>query len=90
MNLGWIRRLSSGTDIRRLVLHEFGHALGLFHEHKPRKTPLKYIADSRAFDDYYILEKGMRVPGINLPLVVCCTNSQEVKLNIPVLTLNPS
>ena len=65
MNLGWIRRSSSETDIQRLVLHEVGHALGSFHEHKPRKTPLVYIADSQAFDDYYLLEKGMRVPGIN-------------------------
>jgi serralysin len=36
MNLGWltINTSSSESEYRRVVLHEFGHALGLVHEHQ--------------------------------------------------------
>jgi hypothetical protein len=34
MNYGWLDRNSSDDEIRRVVLHEFGHALGLVHEHE--------------------------------------------------------
>ena len=33
MNLGWLTKGTSLTEYRRVVLHEFGHALGLIHEH---------------------------------------------------------
>jgi serralysin len=33
MNLGWLDEDTSDNDFRRVVLHEFGHALGLIHEH---------------------------------------------------------
>ncbi|MCQ0988809.1 GDSL-type esterase/lipase family protein [Jiella marina] len=34
MNYGWLTDQSSEADVRRVVLHEFGHALGLIHEHQ--------------------------------------------------------
>lgn len=34
MNFGWLRPDSSDEDIQEVVLHEFGHALGLIHEHQ--------------------------------------------------------
>jgi hypothetical protein len=34
MNYGWLTPESSDVDVRRVVLHEFGHALGLIHEHQ--------------------------------------------------------
>ena len=34
MNFGWLHRDSSDEELRRVVLHEFGHALGLGHEHQ--------------------------------------------------------
>lgn len=34
MNYGWLTPNSSETELRRVVLHEFGHALGLIHEHQ--------------------------------------------------------
>lgn len=33
MNLGWLRPTTRNTEYRRVVLHEFGHAIGLEHEH---------------------------------------------------------
>lgn len=34
MNYGWLTPASSEAELRRVVLHEFGHALGLIHEHQ--------------------------------------------------------
>jgi serralysin len=34
MNFGWLTPASTPTELRRVVLHEFGHALGLVHEHQ--------------------------------------------------------
>src|SRR5262245_26657989 len=34
MNFGWLTSASSDKELRRVVLHEFGHALGLIHEHQ--------------------------------------------------------
>ena len=33
---------SSDDEIRRVVLHEFGHALGLIHEHQNPNTPIAW------------------------------------------------
>ena len=34
MNYGWLTPLSSDDEVSRVVLHEFGHALGCIHEHQ--------------------------------------------------------
>jgi hypothetical protein len=34
MNFGWLTKSTTDEEIRRVVLHEFGHALGLIHEHQ--------------------------------------------------------
>jgi hypothetical protein len=34
MNYGWIDADSPDDEVQRVVLHEFGHALGLIHEHQ--------------------------------------------------------
>lgn len=34
MNFGWVEPHVSAPQIQRVVLHEFGHALGLMHEHQ--------------------------------------------------------
>ncbi|MEK7951638.1 M12 family metallopeptidase [Luteolibacter soli] len=39
MNLA-INQYSPEDDVRRVVLHEFGHALGLKHEHQHPKSPI--------------------------------------------------
>jgi hypothetical protein len=34
MNFGWLTPATLTDEVRRVVLHEFGHALGLIHEHQ--------------------------------------------------------
>ena len=41
MNYGWITPATPNVEVRRVVLHEFGHALGLIHEHQnPKDNPI--------------------------------------------------
>lgn len=42
MNYGWIDAGSSDEDVRSVVLHEFGHALGLIHEHQNPTGGIKW------------------------------------------------
>src|SRR5262249_20448428 len=44
MNFDWLTRASTDTDYSSVVLHEFGHALGLIHEHQ---TPAEGIQWNR-------------------------------------------
>ena len=34
MNFGWLTAATPAEELSRVVLHEFGHALGLIHEHQ--------------------------------------------------------
>jgi hypothetical protein len=51
MNYGWLRDTTSDEEYSRVVLHEFGHALGCVHEHQSpkfsrvwnKKAVLKYF-----------------------------------------------
>lgn len=42
MNFGWLRDDTEDEEYRRVVLHEFGHALGAIHEHQNPKARLKW------------------------------------------------
>lgn len=42
MNFGWLTPASSDTDVRAVVLHEFGHALGLIHEHQVPENGIEW------------------------------------------------
>jgi len=37
MNYGWLRDDTQDEEYSRVVLHEFGHALGCIHEHQQPK-----------------------------------------------------
>jgi hypothetical protein len=42
MNYGWLTPDSPEDELQRVVLHEFGHALGLIHEHQNPKGGIKW------------------------------------------------
>jgi hypothetical protein len=42
MNYGWLREDTSDDEYSRVVLHEFGHALGCLHEHQSPKFTRKW------------------------------------------------
>ena len=42
MNYGWLEPDSPDDDLRRVVLHEFGHALGLIHENQNPNRPIAW------------------------------------------------
>jgi len=46
MNFGWLTSASSDDELRRVVLHEFGHAIGLIHEHQNPLKPIQWNTDA--------------------------------------------
>jgi hypothetical protein len=42
MNFGWLRDDTGADECSRVVLHEFGHALGCLHEHQSPKFTRKW------------------------------------------------
>ncbi|MEH1009435.1 thrombospondin type 3 repeat-containing protein [Winogradskyella sp. ECml5-4] len=42
MNFGWFNNYTSESEFSRTILHEFGHALGLLHEHKHSQRPFEW------------------------------------------------
>lgn len=46
MNFGWLTPNSSPAEVQRVVLHEFGHALGLIHEHQSPAGGIKWNRDN--------------------------------------------
>ncbi|WP_069187839.1 M12 family metallopeptidase [Sporosarcina globispora] len=51
MNYGWLTSDSSEEEYSRVVLHEFGHALGCIHEHQNPTTNIPW--DKEAVYRYY-------------------------------------
>jgi hypothetical protein len=46
MNFGWLNAGSTDDEVRRVVLHEFGHALGLIHEHQNPYGSIQWNRDA--------------------------------------------
>jgi serralysin len=43
MGFGWLTSSTPDNEFRQVVLHEFGHALGLIHEHQnPNSNPIQW------------------------------------------------
>lgn len=51
MFFGWVNEQSSEQEIRQVVLHEFGHALGLVHEHQHPQGNIPW--DKEKVYEYY-------------------------------------
>jgi hypothetical protein len=46
MNFGWLTTATPNDEVRRVVLHEFGHAIGLIHEHQNPKVTIPWNKDA--------------------------------------------
>jgi hypothetical protein len=51
MNYGWLRPNTADDEYARVVIHEFGHALGCIHEHQNPATDIPW--DKEAVYKYY-------------------------------------
>ena len=56
MNFGWLTDRTPAYEIKRTVLHEFGHALGLLHEHQNPAGGIPW--DEAAVYDHYWRTQG--------------------------------
>ncbi len=56
MNLGWLTTNTDEEEYRRVVLHEFGHALGLIHEHQNPKNNINW--NRKIVYSYYLQKYG--------------------------------
>lgn len=56
MNLGWLYERTEEQELQRVVLHEFGHALGLLHEHQHPEAPFEWNVP--LIYDYYQKTQG--------------------------------
>src|SRR5258705_5194306 len=45
MNLGWIENTKTEAQLKGVILHEFGHTLGLLHEHMNPMSNIKWNKD---------------------------------------------
>jgi serralysin len=50
MNYGWLTPDSSDDELQRVVTHEFGHALGLIHEHQNPDKPISWNREAVVAD----------------------------------------
>ncbi|MDX1415003.1 MAG: M12 family metallopeptidase [Candidatus Promineifilaceae bacterium] len=51
MNFGWLKPNTADDEYSRVVIHEFGHALGCIHEHQNPSTDIPW--DKEAVYKYY-------------------------------------
>ncbi|KAH6844642.1 hypothetical protein B0I37DRAFT_377948 [Chaetomium sp. MPI-CAGE-AT-0009] len=56
MNFGWLNDDSTDEAVRRVVLHEFGHALGCYHEHQSPAVGIPW--NEPAVMEYYMRANG--------------------------------
>jgi hypothetical protein len=56
MNFGWLTDQTPEYEVKRTVLHEFGHALGLLHEHQNPAGGIPW--DEAAVYDHYQKTQG--------------------------------
>ncbi|HQU85233.1 MAG TPA: M12 family metallopeptidase [Pyrinomonadaceae bacterium] len=56
MNFGWFDNNTSDNEFRRTTLHEFGHALGLLHEHQNMNRDFEW--NKPVVLNYYMNELG--------------------------------
>jgi len=93
MNLGWLTKATRNDEVFRVVLHEFGHALGLIHEHQnpvatiPWNKPAVYdfmkdrriIGPRNRWTSIYSRSTTKKTPNIQnlIPIRLCSIRSPK-------------
>lgn len=63
MNFGWLTPDTDDSEYQRVVLHEFGHALGLLHEHQHPEADIPW--NRPAVYEYYKQTQGWDEAKVN-------------------------
>lgn len=64
MNYGWLQASASDEEYSRVVLHEFGHVLGLVHEHQNPTADIPW--DKEKIYKYYSRINGWDKPTVDI------------------------
>lgn len=67
MNFSWLDDLTTETESERVIVHEFGHALGCIHEHQSPKAGIKWKIPE--VYDYFFTTQGWNKATVDLNVV---------------------
>jgi serralysin len=67
MNFGWLNSSTSDAEFQSVVLHEFGHALGLTHEHANPSAGFTW--NTTALYDYYSKVNGSSTSDVDANVI---------------------
>lgn len=74
MNFGWFDNTTDDEEFSRTTIHEFGHALGMIHEHQHPLADIPW--DKPAVYDYYRQTQGWTTQQVDVNLFQKYTTSQ--------------
>ena len=66
MNFGWLKLNTPNTEYNRVVVHEFGHALGCIHEHQSPAAGIPW--DKEKAYKYYMETQGWTKEDVDVNL----------------------
>ena len=74
MHYGWLTPATSDDEARRVIVHEFGHALGLIHEHQSPEADIHW--DKPVVYRYYMERLGWPMAQVDSDLFTRCTRDE--------------
>lgn len=86
MNFGWFTNYTSDTEFSRTIIYEFGHALGLHHEHQSPTANIQW--NKEKVYEYY--GEHLIIGAKKLSIIAFLKNIAPLLLIILHLTVNQS